>query len=447
MSWSPGSISMSDVIDQFDQYLARLFPLNRSLTGAANRETLQILSELVPLNCFEYSSGKVVYDWIVPQEWEIRAGWIKDSQGEIIVDYADSHLHVATYSEPVDLFLTAEQLKPHLFVHPKLVDALPYRTLYYDNNWAFCLTHDQLSRITNEVGNLHVYIDSRKFHGSMTVGEFLIPGKYDQEILISTYLCHPSMANDNLSGIVLTAFLAREILKNNNLLHSYRFVWAPETIGAIAYCQKNREYLQKIKLGLNISTVGGPGPFSLKQSFNSDHSVNAIIEGVLQRKFGDDYIIYPFDVTGSDERQYSSQGFGINMAAVCKDKYYEYPEYHSSADDLSLVNGENLKASFDVYLDVIKELDKNLKYVNLKPFCEPHMRKYNLYQTIGGANLPINSEEMTDQTLCLWLLHLADGTIDLHGVAKKIKQDFFRLSEVAELLTERGLLGTQIPGN
>lgn len=430
---------MTDIAREIDTYLHRLFPICRSITGSGNRDTLKILQGLVPIEIREYPSGTQVYDWVVPPEWRVRDAFVKNSAGERLVDFMASNIHLVGYSEPVDRWMTINELLPHLHIHPDLPEAIPYRTTYYKRDWGFCVTRDQMEQLTQEVNPLHVVVDSEFIEdGSLTVGELLIQGELDQEILISTYICHPSLANDNLSGAVMTAFLARHLLEQSGILHSYRIVFVPETIGAIAYCAMNETAMKKIDTGVVITTVGGPGRFGYKQSFDASHHVNAMIEQVF-REEGVDFITYPFDIHGSDERQYSSQGFRINVASITKDKYYEYPYYHTSLDNLGFVNGGQIADSLRLYEALLDRMDKNVCYRNRYPHCEVMLSKHDLYPKSGGAQVPkIGGKDELD--LILWMLYWADGHHSFQEICTKIGVEEGVLLPIAHNLAGKGLL-------
>ncbi len=422
------------IAHQIDEYLKQLFPINRSITGPGNRETLQILQELVPIKILEYRSGSKVYDWQIPDEWEIKEAWIRDNSGNTLVDFEENNIHLVGYSESVNRRMSFNELKSHLHVHDKLPNAIPYRTTYYEKNWGFCVTKEQFKYLEKYNDYFHVYIKSHfKPNGSLSIGELLIPGQRDEEILISTYMCHPSLANDNLSGTVLTTFLARELLALKNLKYSYRIIWVPETIGAITYCAFNQEKVEKIKMGLVVTTVGGSGTMSYKQSWDNKHFINDCVEQTF-RELEEDFVVYPFDIHGSDERQYSSQGFRINTVTIAKDKYYEYPEYHTSLDNLELVSGKNIKRTLDIYLALIKKLEKRVIYKSTKPHCEPMLSKHNLYPKNGGALLP-KTESNNELDILLWVLFLSDGNMSSNEIAKKLNvsneliMDFYRRLE------------------
>lgn len=429
---------MTEIVAELDHYLRRLFPLCRSITGEPNRETLRILQEIIPLTIHEVPTGKTVYDWTIPDEWTIRDAWIADANGHRLVDFQASNLHVVSYSEPVDAVMNWEELQPRIHKHPDLPEAIPYRTSYYKRDWGFCVTHAQYAELKKQQGELTVVIDSELKPGSLSYGEILIPGQSSQEILLSCYICHPSMANDSLSGVLLTAFLARYIAELKERHWSYRIVFVPETIGAIAYCALNETAMKQIDMGFVITTVGGPGKFGYKKSFDSTHPVNAMIESVLTES-GVDFITYPFDIHGSDERQYSSQGFRINVATICRDRYYEYPHYHSSLDDLKFVTPQQIEETLEHYVRLIDKLEARRVYRNRIPYGEVMLSRHNLYPTIGGKQLPVFGGK-TELDLILWLLFLCDGKLDIDYIAKCLGASVEILSCLADSLVDKGVL-------
>jgi len=412
-------VSQTELAIEIQEYLRLLFPIARSITGAGNVETLKILQEIVPLQIKEYKSGTSVYDWKVPDEWTIKNAWIKDSHGNKIVDYQASNLHVVNYSTPVHKLISFEKLKKNLHYDQGLPNAIPYRTTYYEKEWGFCVTERQYQMLYKAEGPLEIKIDSEHDpEGNLTFGELIIPGESAQEILISTYFCHPSLANDNLSGTIMTAFLARELLRKPKLKRGYRIVWVPETIGAIAYCAMNESDLRKILTGLVVTTVGGPGPFGYKQSYNAGHSVNVVIEQVFRQEKVD-FKTYPFDIHGSDERQYSSPGFGINTASITKDKYYEYPFYHTSLDNLDFIKAEYIESSLNIHLMVLEQLNTEPVYENRYPNCEVMLSKHDLYPKFGGAQLP-QQTQLSELDIILWLLWLNDGKLGLFEILNRL---------------------------
>ncbi len=423
---------------EFDAYLRRLFPICRSLTGAGNRKTLQVLNEIVPITSKEVPSGTQVYDWVVPQEWAIRDAWIAAPDGRRIVDFRQSNLHVVSHSESVNLRLDWHLLRPRVHTHPLLPEAIPYRTSYYKRDWGFCVTQAQAAELERLGGPFEVVIDSDLEPGSLTYGECLLPGRSPREVLLSCYICHPSMANDSLSGVLLTAFLARYIAGLKNRLCSYRIIFVPETLGAIAYCAANESAMKRVDMGLVITTVGGPGKMGYKQTWDPAHPLNRMVEETL-REAGQEFITYPFDIHGSDERQYSSPGLRINCATICKDRYYEYAEYHSSLDNLDFVNGAQIAETFGVYCRLIDKIEGRRVYRNLVPSGEAMLSRRGLYPAIGGAQRP-GSGKRSELDLILWLLFLCDGRTALDEIAAKLEIGVPELDPVVEKLVREGVL-------
>jgi aminopeptidase-like protein len=430
---------LPDYAKEFDQFLQRLFPICRSITGEGNRETLRILNEIVPIVQHEVSSGTQVYDWVIPEEWNIRNAWIATHDGRRIIDFKSNNLHVMSYSEPIEASMKWAELKSHLYTHPELPEAIPYRTTYYKRDWGFCVTQSQYEELERLEEPFQIMIDSELKPGSLTYGECLISGRSSQEILISCYICHPSMANDCLSGVLLTAFLARHLKKVKNRFWSYRIVFVPETLGAITYCAVNEETMKKIDMGLVITTVGGPGKLGYKKSWQLDHSINRIIEEVMNEA-GESFITYPFDIHGSDERQYSSQGFRINCATICKDRYYEYPEYHSSLDNLDFVTGEQIAFTFALYLKVIDKIENRKIFKSRIPYGEVMLSRHGLYPSSGGAQCP-DAQGRSELDLILWILFLCDGRKSLNDIALELSVDESSILPVVERLVQKGVLG------
>ena len=418
-----------------------------------------MLQEIAPLVIKEYPSGTPVFDWIIPSEWEISGAYIQNGSQERLVDFRNSNVHVMGYSQPVQGKMTLDELKPHLHYRDDLPDAIPYRTSYYKKDWGFCLSFDQYKKIQEDGGPFEVFIDSSfKEDGSLAIGELLIQGKNKKEILISTYFCHPSLANDNLSGFLLTAFLAKELSARKNLNHSYRIIFVPETIGAISYCAMNEEAMRSIDTGLVITCVGGPGKFGYKQSFDKNHYINDLIRNIF-REEGVEYITYPFDIHGSDERQYSSQGFRINVATICRDKYYEYPFYHTSLDNLDFVKAGQINKSLELYLTLIDKLEtyqgsyepslnfnkgdqgssQSPIYKNLFPNCEVMLSQHGLYPDTGGGMLPGQNTEVELNTILFLLFH-CDGVRNLSVITKELELPLDQVNIIATLLKEKGIL-------
>ena len=431
-------------VKELDELLQKLFPISRSLSGLGNRETFRILKELIPLELTEYPSGTQVYDWTIPEEWRIRDAWIKSPDGERLVDYQECNLHVVGYSSPVRQRMQFADLAPHLHCLESSPEAIPYRTSYYQHNWGFCVTAAQYKRLEDAQGPFEVCIDSElKSDGAMTVGELCIAGESQAEYLVSTYCCHPAMANDNLSGLLTATFLARDLLKKSKPQFSWRFVFVPETIGAIAYLQHNEATMKKLLGGLVITTCGGPGPLGYKETFQGDHLVDRAIRLAFRdRKV--EPIRYPFAPDGSDERQYSSPGFRIPVASVTKDKYYEYSQYHTSLDNLDFVNGAQIAQSLAIYRDVIRVLDCNARYCSTAPWGEPQLSQRDLYPATGGSinqSSATGSDVMTtDIDAIMWVLFLSDSEYDLVTIAERADLEFARVVGAVDRLIDVGLL-------
>jgi len=388
---------------------------------------------LIPeLRLIEYPSGTKVYDWTIPDEWNIKGAHIVENKSfGRIVDFAKNNLHVMSYSEPVGKIVGLDELAPHLHYSGTRPFDIPYKMSYYQRNWGFCISQMQYMHDFDDFRNglWAVYIDSTLKPGSLTVGELLIPGRSSQEYLISTYICHPSMANDNLSGVVMTAFLARELSKMD-LNYSYRILFVPETIGPIAYMAHNEEAMKKIDCGLVVSCVGGPGlNIDYKESWDDEHWINDVAgsalldlwyRGLLRRG-------YPHDCHGSDERQYSSPDFRINMVTLSSEMYYDYPEYHTSADNLEFVSMPRINEMLNRYLRVIDNMDKNVPVSGLVASGEPFLSNMGITDTSDLCNTELNA--------ILWAHHLGECTT--FDVAKKLG---ISVSEVYDILKERGLL-------
>ena len=430
-------MNKKNTISKIDELLKRLFPIYRSLTGPGNHQTLKILQENIPLTIKEFKSGKKVYDWVIPDEYDLRNAWIKTASGEKIVDFKDSNLHVVSYSVPVDEKISFKKLSERLFYLSDLPEAIPYRTTYYSKEWGFCVTKSQFDKLSKETDKLHVFIDSRfNPNGKMVYGDFVIKGQSDKEILISTYICHPSMANDNLSGPIMSCMLAKELMSSNYLNYSYRFIFVPETIGAIAYCHAYEKIIKEIDIGLIASTVGGPGQFEFKESWDSSHRINSIIENVFKKE-KINYKKHSYDPHGSDERQFSSQKFRINCPVISKDKFYEYDYYHTSLDNLDFVKPENIFKSLKIYKNVIMQIEKDKIYKNKKDSCEVMLGKHDLYPKTGGAFLPKFSKKISELDLTLWLLHLSDGKLTTHQIADILKIEEEYIDQMCKKLVDK----------
>ncbi|MBM3506214.1 MAG: DUF4910 domain-containing protein [Alphaproteobacteria bacterium] len=419
--------------------LGDLFPICRSITGDGVRRTFKILRDLVDFHVREVASGTVCFDWVVPDEWNVRDAFIATEDGRRVVDFRVSNIHLVSYSEPVDAVLSFAELEPHLHVHHSLPKAIPYRTSYYRRGWGFCLTAAQL-RSLDRSARYHVRIDTTLAPGSLSYGERVLQGGSGREFLVSTYCCHPSMANDNLSGVVIWTLLLKELAKRT-LRHSYRFVIAPETIGAIAYLCRNEAAMKKVEGGFVISTAGGPGPLAYKHTFESDGYIDRVALQAL-RDSGLAFVEHPFSVMGSDERSYSSPAFRIPVGTICKDKYYEYAEYHSSLDNLDFVKPEALVTSLNAYLSAIDILERDARFDSLAPPAETQLGKRGLYGGAGGATLPkpVGEAGANDVGTVLTVLFWADGHTSLLEMAERTRLPFAALADAADRLKAAQLI-------
>lgn len=425
---------------------ARLFPLRRSLTGNGVRATLAVLTERLPsLVQHEVTTGTPVLDWTVPDEWNWRAAWIADEQGRRLVD-ADVHgLHLMGYSVPVRRRMAWPALKSHLHTIPDQPDRIPYRTAYYADTWGFCLRHRTFLDLDRrgEDAIYEVCIDATRGPGALTYGEVVLPGASDETVLISAHVCHPMLANDNLSGVVVAAAVAEQLAKRGARRYTYRFVWAPGTVGAITWLAENEEVVPTIRHGLILANLGDAGGFTYKQSrpgtFNDAPAEVDRAVGVALRDAGERPDVRPFTPYGYDERQYGSTGFDLPIGCFTRTPYGEYPEYHTSADDLTLISEAQLQDAVARLVDVIDVLEANRHLRARVPHGEPQLGRRGLYRALGGhPNAP------TQQMAMLWTLNMAapDETarFDLIAVAERSGLPFAAIREAADLLEEHGLV-------
>ena len=410
----------------------RLFPICRSITGDGFRQSLNIIREQVPeMKVFEVPTGTQVFDWTVPKEWNIRGGWIRRMNGETVIDFRDSNLHVLGYSVPVHQKVSREELMEHVYTQPEQPDWIPYVTSYYKERWGFCMSEHQKQQMADEA--YEVMIDSTLEDGSLTYGELIVPGETDDEVFFSTYLCHPSMANNELSGPCLMAALINYVNSLPRRRYTYRFVIVPETIGSITYLSRNLEAMQQhVKAGFVLSCVGDDRTYSMVSTKYEDTLADRVLENVL-RFHAPDFIRYSFMKRASDERQYGSAGVGLPVCAFCRSKYHEYPEYHTSADDLSLISPEGLQGSYDVMVKVINALEHNRHYRMTCP-CEPQLGKRGLYPTISQKGTYEAFRAMQHFTA------YADGRNDLIGISNLIGTPVDQLITIVAKLTEHKLL-------
>jgi len=416
--------------DMFD-LIEKLYPICRSITGNGVRETHKIISKQIPIETFEISSGTIFFDWIIPKEWNIRDAYILDPSGKKIVDFKKSNLHVVNYSIPINTKISLEELKKHLHSILEQPETIPYLTSYYYEDWGFCISNNQLSKL--EKGEYTVVIDSSLENGSLTYSEYFLKGKKEDEILITCYTCHPSLCNDNLSGVSLVTFLAK-ILSKISLEYSYRFLFIPETIGAITWLSINEKNISRIKHGLVVTCVGDIGNLTYKKSRKGDAEIDKISANILKNS-GDDYTILDFFPSGSDERQFCSPGFDLPVGSLMRTMYGKFKEYHTSDDDLEFVNPKSLEDTFSKYLNIIFALENNKKFVTLNSKCEPHLGKYGLYDSLGGQKI----NNITKQAI-QWILNLSDGKNSLLDISNKSLIEFNLIKNTVDILIKHNLL-------
>ena len=423
--------STPGVGDELYALAERLFPFCRSITGNGVRQTLNVVAERIPLQVNEIPTGTAVFDWTVPKEWNIRDAYIKDAAGNRVVDFRSSNLHVVNYSAPVRCRMSMDELRPHLHSLPDRPDWIPYRTSYYNETWGFCLTHNQLESMRE--AEYEVCIDSTLEHGALTYAECLLPGKIDEEILLSAHVCHPSLANDNLSGIVLLAWLGERFQRMDHR-YSYRLIFAPGTIGSIAWLASNEDKVHRIRHGLVLACLGDDGGPTYKCSRRGDALVDRAVSHVLHHRFRN-ASVREFSPYGYDERQYCSPGFNLPVGLLERSGYGEFPEYHTSGDNLSFITPTALSESLDMVLTVLDVLERDRCYQNLKPKCEPQLGKRGLYDALGGEN-----DRASLQLAMLWVLNQCDGTHSLLDIAERSEMPFEKIAWCADLLAGSELL-------
>jgi len=417
--------------DELFSFAAEIYPICRSITGNGVRETLRAISAHVDLEIHEVPSGTAVFDWIIPREWNIRDAYIKNERDEKILDFAQSNLHVMSYSVPVRGHLSLAELKQHVYTLPDQPDLIPYRTSYYAENWAFCMPHRLLESLRDET--YEVVIDSTLADGSLTYGEYLHRGETEDEFLLSAHVCHPSLADDNCSGIALLTHLAKR-LAGVRTRYSYRFLFAPGTIGAITWLARNESRVQRIKHGLVMSMVGDGGGLTYKKSRNGNSAVDrAVIH--TTRHSGLTPTILDFSPYGYDERQYCSPGFNLPVGLFQRSQFGEIPEYHTSADNLDFIAPNHLALSYRLIAETLEVIEGDVVYRNTMPKCEPQLGRRGLYGAIGG-----DKGAAAGNMAMLWVLNLSDGVHSLLDIAERAGLPFGVIRRAAQLLQRSGLL-------
>lgn len=412
------------------ELIERLFPVCRSITGDGVRKTLSIIQEHIPIKIKEVSTGTKVFDWEIPQEWNINDAYVKDENGNKIIDFKENNLHVVSYSVPVNKIVSFSELQDHLYSLPEQPEAIPYITSYYERKWGFCLSHKARKKLKE--GKYRVFIDSELKDGHLTYGELIILGRLKKEIFLSTYICHPSMANNELSGPTVTTFLVKWIL-NRPHRYTYRVVFIPETIGSITYLSKNIEKMKKnIIAGFNITCVGDDGPYSYLPSRKGNTLADKVALNVLAFKHPD-FIEYSFLDRGSDERQYNAPGVDLPVCSIMRSKYQTYLEYHTSLDSLDFISPEGLMGSYKVLSQCLWALENNYRY-KINCLGEPQLGKRGLY-----PNTSTKESKQKVQKIMNFIAY-ADGNNDLIDISNKINVPVWELHPIIEKLKSFDLL-------
>jgi aminopeptidase-like protein len=428
------SIDPEDIGRQIYGSIAELYPICRSITGDGFRKTMSLLQKQIPLTVHEVPTGTQVFDWTVPREWNIRDAYVKNSIGERVIDFQRSNLHLLNYSVPISRKMPLAELKEHLFTLPDRPDSVPYRTSYYKENWGFCLGHNQLQALPD--GEYEVYIDSSLENGSLTYGEYFLPGETTDEVLISCHSCHPSLCNDNLSGVSIAAHLAKT-LAGASRRYSYRFLFIPGTIGSITWLSRNEETARRIRHGLVLACLGDRGGMSYKRSRRGKAEIDRAVVQVLEHS-GSAFAVRDFSPYGYDERQYCSPAFDLAVGCISRTHHGKFPEYHTSEDNLNFVTPASLADSYSKILAVLGVLEENRVYINQSPKGEPQLGKRGLYRNIGG-HVDAEAREMA----MLWMLNQSDGEHTLLDIAERSGMAFDQLQRAARELEEHGLLKKQ----
>ncbi|MGW2154818.1 DUF4910 domain-containing protein [Nonomuraea sp. NPDC001699] len=405
----------------------RLYPLCRSITGDGLRRTLEVIDGSLPLEVTEVPTGTKVLDWTIPREWNIRDAYLKDAAGNRVVDFRQSNLHVVGYSVPVEATMSLEELRGRLHTLPGQPDLVPYRTSYYAETWGFCLSQNTLDGLAD--GPYEVRIDSTLADGHLTYGEHVIRGRSSEEVLISCHVCHPSLANDNLAGVAVAVALARRLA---DPWYTYRFVFAPGTIGAITWLARNRERTDRIRHGLTLACAGDAGTITYKRSRRGDAEIDQVFAYVLKDR---PHTLLDFSPYGYDERQYCSPGFDLPVGSLTRTPYGSYPEYHTSADNPDFVRPEAMEDTLETLWSAVRVLEGNRRYQNLSPYGEPQLGARGLYGSLGGR-----SDTKQAQMAMLWVLNLSDGLHSLLDIAERSHLPFQALADAANALQNAGLL-------
>jgi len=424
---------------ELHNFIVKLYPICRSITGEGIRETLRTIRKRIPLDIHEVPSGTKVFDWTVPLEWNVSDAYVMNRKGKRVIDFKAHNLHLMSYSLPIREKMSLADLRPHLFTLPEYPEWIPYRTSYYKENWGFCLRHVDFERLSDD--EYDVVIDSSLQPGSLTYGEFYLRGETSDEILVSCHVCHPSMCNDNLSGITVAVKLA-ETMATRSRRYSYRFLFIPGTIGSITWLAQNEQVVSRIKHGLVLTGVGDAGNITYKKSRQGNAEIDRTMAHVL-RHSGKSSTIIDFFPYGYDERQYCSPGFDLPVGCFMRAPHGQYPEYHSSADNLDFVKTDSLAQSYVQCLEVCELLEGNRTYMNQNPKCEPQLGRRGLYRAVAGQQ-----EKQWTELALFWVLNASDGNHTLLDIAERADLPFGKIQSAAEALLEVGLLKEcRRPGN
>lgn len=418
--------------EEIYRFIEELYPISRSLTGNGVRETLTRIAKHIPLAVHEVPTGTQVLDWVVPKEWNIVDAYVKNERGERVIDFKKSNLHVMGYSVPIKKTMTLAELRPHLFSLPEHPGSIPYRTSYYEESWGFCISHNDLMGLSE--GVYEVCIDSTLSDGNLTYGEYVVPGETKEEILISSHVCHPSLANDNLSGVALATYLAKAI-QDTTPRYTYRFLFIPGTIGSITWLATHKDTVSNIKHGLVLTGIGDAGKMHYKKSRMGDTEIDRVVSHAL-RHSGLGYTVLDFSPFGYDERQYCSPGFNLSVGSLMRTPHGEYPEYHSSADNLEFVRPAPLAEAYVLCQSVFSILEGNALYTNQIPFGEPQLGRRGLYETMGAASDVVKARQLA----MLWVLNFSDGNNSLLDIAERSGIEFSLIRQAADLLVKNSIL-------
>ena len=424
-----GRVDLAELGQRMHASMARMFPICRSVTGDGVRATLDLIEEVVKLERHAVPSGTQAHDWTVNEEWNVRDAYIADASGRRIVDFRENNLHLVGYSTPVRATMSLDELLPHLHTLPDHPDWVPYRTSYYHRTWGFCLT-DRLLRSMGP-GPYEVVVDTDLGPGEMVYGEVVVPGETDREVMVTSHVCHPSLANDNLSGIAVATEVARTLQSLPAPRHTYRFLFAPGTVGSITWLSRNPEVVPRLSHGLVLTGLGGPGPLVYKSTRRGGRGVDRAASHVVRGRGGE---VRGYSPYGYDERQFNSIGFDLPFGRLSRTPHGEYPEYHTSADDLGLVEPTRLADAYTAVMEIVDVLENDCRFRNLRPYGEPQLGKRGLYPTTGGKSAGDAVMAM------LWTLAYTDGSTSLAEIADIADRDFADVRTAADELHRAGLL-------